>query len=144
MKSKSTFSIVGSGGSALAALLVLTGCTALDATPEHLVYGKVNAIYIEHAPQVFVDTRVASRDALGPMWADVNLSSPAPDGRVVARVRLNEFVDLKQGDEIKIDWSESSLALAPTARPHRIVAVLHRPETASAHQSPAKTSLARN
>lgn len=106
------------------AVAALAGCASLGGADAPRVNGKVEAVYVEYMPKVFVDAKLASPEMRGPIWVDVRLAEPAPNGKLVARAQIDPMMEVGAGDEVIVALSPANNAAPPLQVPHSVLAIV--------------------
>lgn len=107
-----------------AGVATFAGCASLGGVETPPVSGKVEAVYVEYMPKVFVDAKLAGPDMRGPLWVDVRLAKPAPNGKLIARAQIDPMMDVGAGDVVTVALSTADNATPPLRVPHSVVAVV--------------------
>jgi hypothetical protein len=85
------------------ALIALLGCANQPDVGGTTQVGKVQGVFVEQYPGVFVDQRVADAGASGkPTWAHVKFAQPLADGRTFATAIVQAGQAVEPGDLVQM------------------------------------------
>jgi hypothetical protein len=116
------------------ALIALLGCANHPDVGGTTQVGKVQAVFVEQYPGVFVDRRVADASALEqPAWAQLTFAHPLADGRTFATALLPADQEVEAGDVVQMRFRATANEGAEGTREHnRITALIAKRGTAGA------------
>jgi len=105
-----------------AALLV--ACAGNPEPDTRRAVGRVQAIYVERTPGVFVDHRVSQDGSAARRWAAVVLRDALADGRSFTTARLEDGIAAEVGDTVELEIAVDGRAAGRS--PSRVSAIVSR------------------
>jgi hypothetical protein len=98
--------------------------------------GKVQAVFVERYPGVFVDRRVAGDAASGkPVWVYVKFAQPLTDGRKFASALAGSEPAVEPGDLVEMRLHLTAPASLEAARePNQVTAVVAKHDAEAAQR----------
>ena len=113
-----------------AALIALLGCANQPDVAGTTHVGRVQGVFVEQYPGVFVDQRVA--DAPGkPTWAHVTFVQPLANGRKFATALVRAGQVVQPGDVVEIRLGTPTPSVAVAQEPSQVTAVIAKHGTAT-------------
>ena len=119
-----------------AALIAALGCANQPDVGGTTQVGKVQGVFVEQYPGVFVDQRVTDAGALGkPTWAQVKFAQPLGDGRTFATAMVQAGQAVEPGDLVEMRFRAAAPGSVAVAQEHnQVTAVIARHGTAAARR----------
>jgi hypothetical protein len=131
-----------------AALVALAGCASQPDVGGTTQVGKVEGVFVEQYPGVFVDRRVADARVSGkPTWVHLKFVQPLSDGRRFATAAVGSDPGVEPGDLVQMRFGLTAGGTMEPIREHnRVIALIakHGTEAAlrfDARQQPALEKL---
>lgn len=109
-----------------AVVLAAQGCALQPSTSGSVATGTVTGIFREVRPSVLVATDVNRGDLSHPLWVQVTLAEPLPDGSTSTTARTEPGLTLELGDMVALDLARRGPAAGLLPRPTMVAAVIDR------------------
>jgi hypothetical protein len=108
-----------------ALLAALVACANRPDVGGTIQVGKVQGVFVEQYPGVFVDRRVAGDAANGkPVWVHVKFAQPLGDGRRLASALAGNELAIEPGDLVEMRLRVTAPASLEGVREHNQVTAL--------------------
>ncbi|MFN0041488.1 MAG: hypothetical protein ACKVP2_18405 [Burkholderiales bacterium] len=104
----------------LASACGLQGCAG-SLVPASIATGKVDSVYVEEYPGLFIDSRFALGLPDRPRWARVQFAPALPDGQSSAIASVEPTLQLAKGDRVEVRLMQGE---GFAAQPAVVVAVI--------------------
>ena len=111
----------------IAAATLWQGCATDQSPADTTQVGRVEQVYVEAYPGLFVDRAVATVPGDKPRWVTLSLAQPLDDGRRNAVAMLEDVVDVEPGDLVQVQLA-GHLAFTAQGEPdhNRVKALVAR------------------
>jgi hypothetical protein len=117
-----------------AALIAVFGCAGKVELAGTTQVGKVQGVFVEQYPGVFVDQRVAAASDK-PAWAHVRFAQPLADGRTFATAMVTGGQAVEPGDVVQMRFRAAAPEATGVAQPHnQVTALVAKHGTAAARR----------
>ena len=104
----------------LATACGLQGCAG-SLVPASIATGKVDSVYVEEYPGLFVDSRFALGLPDRPRWARIRFAPALPDGQSSAIASVEPALQIARGDRVEVRLMQGE---GFAAQPAVVVAVI--------------------
>jgi len=111
----------------VAAAVLGQGCATDTHVGGSTQVGKVDKIFVEAYPGLFVDRAVATAPSDKPAWVSVTFSTPLADGRLTAVAMLDSDAGIEPGDLVEVRFAKvDSFGTDTEPEYNRITALIAR------------------
>jgi len=111
----------------IAGIMIVQGYARTDQIPGGRYLARVEKVYVETDPGVFVRATTAARIPNQPLWVDVSFLEPLQDGRTTATAKVPADLRVQPNDLVMLRFAPEGF---PRAEPvqHEISAVVSKPQ----------------
>lgn len=111
----------------LAGIMIVQGYARTEQITGGSYLARVDKVYVETDPGVFVRAAAAVRTPSQPLWVDVNFLEPLQDGRTTATAKVPADLRVQPNDLVMLRFAPAGF---PQAEPvhHEVSAVVSKPQ----------------
>lgn len=116
-------------------ITLLLGCAGHGSIDGTTQVGKVQGVYIEQFPGVFVERQVAGERAARPAWVYVRFAEPLADGRIFATAELLGELGVEPGDLVQLRFGhDEGITVGPSPDHAFVIALVAKHHTQAARE----------